>query len=169
MRQSTGTALIIALATLGACVRNITPAEVQKIEVCQTTHAEMREMFGKPDVIGQLGGRPTWTYTELRGEPKSDPRLIVLFDKGSIVSDVAYNPQGLVELTSRCGPPPAPPGPPVTPVAPAPAADGCDPPCSPGYRCEQGQCAAVCNPPCSPGMRCNQERVCAPEPSAEQP
>lgn len=38
----------------------------------------------------------------------------------------------------------------------------CDPPCSPGYACKEGQCAAVCNPPCGPGSRCNQQRSCEP-------
>lgn len=36
----------------------------------------------------------------------------------------------------------------------------CEPPCSPGYRCEASQCVAVCNPPCGEGMRCNQQRMC---------
>lgn len=44
-------------------------------------------------------------------------------------------------------------------AAPAPAAS-CDPPCSPGYKCSEGQCLALCNPPCGEGMRCNQQRIC---------
>lgn len=43
--------------------------------------------------------------------------------------------------------------------APAPPA-GCDPPCSPGYKCSENQCLALCNPPCGEGMRCNQQRMC---------
>lgn len=42
----------------------------------------------------------------------------------------------------------------------AAASSSCDPPCSPGYRCEASQCIAVCNPPCGEGMRCNQQRMC---------
>jgi hypothetical protein len=40
------------------------------------------------------------------------------------------------------------------------AAGGCEPPCSPGYRCEANQCLALCNPACGEGMRCNQQRIC---------
>ena len=40
----------------------------------------------------------------------------------------------------------------------------CDPPCSPGYRCKEGECIAVCNPSCSPGFTCNQRRICEPLP-----
>lgn len=42
----------------------------------------------------------------------------------------------------------------------ATASSSCEPPCSPGYRCEASQCIAVCNPPCGEGMRCNQQRMC---------
>jgi hypothetical protein len=54
-----------------------------------------------------------------------------------------------------------PPKPSVEPVAAASSTSGsCDPPCSPGYRCTDGQCLALCNPPCGDGMRCNQQRMC---------
>lgn len=59
-------------------------------------------------------------------------------------------------------PAPAPVAPPVAPpVAVAPAAE-CNPPCSPGYACERGVCAALCNPACGEGMTCRSDRVCVP-------
>ncbi len=36
----------------------------------------------------------------------------------------------------------------------------CDPPCSPGYRCENSTCIALCNPPCQPGFACADDRTC---------
>jgi len=39
-------------------------------------------------------------------------------------------------------------------------ASSCEPPCSPGYSCQAGQCIPVCNPPCDPGETCNSKRVC---------
>jgi hypothetical protein len=47
----------------------------------------------------------------------------------------------------------------------APPSEPCDPPCSPGYRCQGGTCAAVCNPPCNAGMHCAQDRTCQPDES----
>lgn len=151
-------------AGLGACVRHIKQSDLDKINVCETTFEQVRELLGKPDVVGQASGKTQWTYWR--------PRLAVmlLFDDDRVVSDIAINPAGLVEMKSRCGgwfqpqagSPPA--GTPPTGPSPGPApVGGCDPPCSPGYRCDVGQCLAVCNPPCSPGMRCNQQRVCEPD------
>lgn len=48
---------------------------------------------------------------------------------------------------------------------PAISADGCSPPCSPGYACEASQCTALCNPPCSPGYACANDRTCKPAPA----
>jgi len=45
-------------------------------------------------------------------------------------------------------------------VAAAASSDGCDPPCSPGYRCQSGTCAAVCNPTCGTGTHCALDRTC---------
>jgi hypothetical protein len=64
-----------------------------------------------------------------------------------------------------------PPKPPVV----AAEVDGCTPPCSPGYACQNSQCIALCNPPCPSGSRCNQQRVCesmapaTPAPAASSP
>jgi len=52
--------------------------------------------------------------------------------------------------------------------APAPAASlvqasdraTCEPPCSPGYRCQDGECVALCNPACASGLVCGSDRVC---------
>jgi hypothetical protein len=44
----------------------------------------------------------------------------------------------------------------------AAATNECDPPCSPGYRCNGRECKALCNPPCEAGMICSPKRVCEP-------
>ena len=53
-----------------------------------------------------------------------------------------------------------------TPLAMPPGigvmAEGCDPPCSPGYRCLRNICRAQCNPLCSGGQVCRQDRTCGP-------
>jgi hypothetical protein len=43
----------------------------------------------------------------------------------------------------------------------SPASTACEPPCSPGYRCEQATCAPVCNPACVEGQQCRADRTCA--------
>lgn len=77
----------------------ITPEKVNKIKVCTTRFDEVKEMFGSPNKIGKLANHTTWQYDGARGEP---PRLLLLFDDDTVVSDLAYNPAGLVELKSRC-------------------------------------------------------------------
>jgi hypothetical protein len=52
--------------------------------------------------------------------------------------------------------------PPAIPVT----GDGCDPPCSPGYRCSRSVCLALCNPACGPDQVCRQDRTCGPAGSA---
>jgi hypothetical protein len=53
------------------------------------------------------------------------------------------------------------------------ATDDCNPPCSPGFSCNQGQCIAQCNPPCPEAMWCSADRTCKsipqrqPSPSVE--
>jgi hypothetical protein len=47
-----------------------------------------------------------------------------------------------------------------TPAAAQP--EGCDPPCSPGYRCSDQVCHPQCNPPCSGGQVCRSDRTCGP-------
>ena len=37
-----------------------------------------------------------------------------------------------------------------------------DPPCSPGYACKGGVCAAVCNPACEGDQVCRKDRTCGP-------
>ena len=50
------------------------------------------------------------------------------------------------------------------PAADAPETedDACDPPCSPGYACEDSECVAVCNPECSADQTCRKDRTCGP-------
>ena len=50
------------------------------------------------------------------------------------------------------------------PASPAPAGDGpaCDPICSPGFACREGQCLPQCNPPCEAGEICSRKRICEP-------
>ena len=38
----------------------------------------------------------------------------------------------------------------------------CDPPCSPGFKCDEGACEPVCNPECSPDQVCRSDRTCGP-------
>lgn len=38
----------------------------------------------------------------------------------------------------------------------------CDPPCSPGFTCDEGACEPVCNPECSAGQVCRADRTCGP-------
>jgi hypothetical protein len=45
-------------------------------------------------------------------------------------------------------------------LVPASTTGTCDPPCSPGYRCEGATCVALCNPGCPGGMICGSDRVC---------
>jgi hypothetical protein len=45
----------------------------------------------------------------------------------------------------------------------APASEACDPPCSPGYRCDGSTCAPLCNPPCAGSEVCRMDRTCGPE------
>jgi hypothetical protein len=95
----TGAALSIA-----ACGPTVTAESVQKIKVCTTTYAEVKDLVGKPDEIGQVAGHVTWRYNSaVIGDKNGPPRLILMFDNGTVVSDLAYNPPGIIELKSRCG------------------------------------------------------------------
>jgi hypothetical protein len=38
----------------------------------------------------------------------------------------------------------------------------CEPPCSPGYACQDGVCAPLCNPTCSAEQVCRMDRTCGP-------
>lgn len=40
--------------------------------------------------------------------------------------------------------------------------NACDPPCSPGFTCDEGACEPVCNPACSSGQVCRADRTCGP-------
>jgi hypothetical protein len=72
---------------------------------------------------------------------------------GKDTSDISCTPE------QAPAPPPAPPPPPV---------GGCNPPCSPGYQCQQGACAPLCNPACGAGMVCAADRTCQPASPAAQ-
>jgi len=52
----------------------------------------------------------------------------------------------------------------LAPAAPAgglvEASRDCTPPCSPGYECNSGTCAALCNPACPAGWVCGPDRTC---------
>ena len=47
-------------------------------------------------------------------------------------------------------------------IAKGPPVKECDPICSPGFVCEDGQCIPQCNPPCAAGELCNRKRMCEP-------
>ena len=57
------------------------------------------------------------------------------------------------------------------PASPAPAGDGpaCDPICSPGFACREGQCLPQCNPPCEAGEICSRKRICESTAQGVQP
>ncbi len=91
------------LLMLAACAPAITPDRVKQIKVCTTTYKEAKEILGAPDQIGQVGGHTTWRYNEALESNDDPPKLLLMFDNDRVVSDLAYNPPGLVELKSRCG------------------------------------------------------------------
>jgi hypothetical protein len=68
-----------------------------------------------------------------------------------------------VEATLVAKAPAAPERPAVGPGA------ACDPICSPGFACRDGQCIPQCNPPCEAGEICTRKRVCEPAPAAAPP
>lgn len=43
-----------------------------------------------------------------------------------------------------------------------PDPSSCDPPCSPGFKCDEGACEPVCNPECAAGQVCRPDRTCGP-------
>lgn len=59
------------------------------------------------------------------------------------------------------------PGQPKPPVE-RPVAS-CDPPCSPGYKCQGTQCMPVCNPSCDANEICNRKRICVAKPASPAP
>lgn len=47
-------------------------------------------------------------------------------------------------------------------VAKGPPVKECDPICSPGFTCQDGQCMPQCNPACQTGEICSRKRICEP-------
>lgn len=92
--------LVCAAVLSSACTPSVTPEKVQQIKVCSTTYKEVKALVGSPSKIGKIGGHPTWTYNNAFNDDPP-PKLIILYD-GDVVSDLAYNPPGIVELKSRC-------------------------------------------------------------------
>ena len=95
---------LLAAVYLAACAPTITPDKVKKIKVCETTYAQVKEMFGQPDQVGEVGGHTTWRYDRegMGNMNLQPPRLLLMFDNDTVVSDLAYNPPGIIELKSRC-------------------------------------------------------------------
>jgi hypothetical protein len=48
------------------------------------------------------------------------------------------------------------------PAEPVPAADTCNPICSPGFSCNAGTCVPQCNPACTEAETCGNDRLCHP-------
>lgn len=48
------------------------------------------------------------------------------------------------------------------PAEAASDSNACDPPCSPGFECDEGACEPVCNPECPAGQVCRADRTCGP-------
>jgi hypothetical protein len=113
---------------------------------CHFTHGreacieELREQTCK------LGGDTIYGFTD--GVVREDT---------IVIATIAKKKRG-ARKKKKGGVPPA--------SAPEQARLGCDPPCSPGYACQNAQCIALCNPACGEGARCNQQRVCEPVPAA---
>jgi hypothetical protein len=57
--------------------------------------------------------------------------------------------------------PPSPP-PQDRPTERAPAAEACNPICSPGFSCNAGTCMPQCNPACTEDETCGHDRLCHP-------
>lgn len=92
---------VVALCVSTLACHPITPEKVRQLQICSSTHEDVRRLFGQPEQIGQVGGHTMWQYGVHYGAP---PDLLVLFDDDRIVSDLAHHPAGLVELKSRCTP-----------------------------------------------------------------
>jgi hypothetical protein len=92
-----------------------------------------------------------------------DPNGYIVIGTVALRSDASPSSPKTNEAALTGGDPPKASSTPAT--APTPAAGSCDPPCSPGYRCTDGQCLALCNPPCGDGMHCNQQRSCEAAPA----
>lgn len=58
---------------------------------------------------------------------------------------------------------------PAPAAAPAPTtpAEGCEPICSPGFRCVSGTCVPQCNPACAETETCGNDRLCHPKAGAK--
>ena len=50
------------------------------------------------------------------------------------------------------------------PAEVVPAADACNPICSPGFSCNAGTCIPQCNPACGEAETCGNDRLCHPRP-----
>lgn len=95
--------LPLALA-VSACRPSITPERVKQVKLCVTTQKEAQALFGRPTRVGRLGNRTTWRYNApaLDADNKP-PRLLLLFSEDEArVTDLAYDPPGMVELRDRC-------------------------------------------------------------------
>jgi hypothetical protein len=124
-----------------------------KWEDIATVKARCNKTLGRTPCIDELkkrvcelGGDTLYSFKD--GE---DANAII------VIGTVGLSTSG-VEIAKTGGEAPKPSAEPA--VSQAPASASCDPPCSPGYRCTDGQCLGVCNPPCGEGMRCNQQRTC---------
>jgi hypothetical protein len=101
----------VAAASLPACRAHYEVGKVrQHIHLCESTPKDVLAEYGRPNVVGEIGGLVTYAY----GDAAS--KLLIAFDARDRVVDVAVNATGLVELRNRCDaavsplrPPPAPP------------------------------------------------------------
>ena len=99
--------LVIALVALPGCQRRqslFSPDNVSRLQICWSTHATVREVFGEPDDVGQVGTTALWSYWKYRGDRKKKPPTLMVaisMSTGQVV-DLAYNSPALVTLSDHC-------------------------------------------------------------------
>jgi hypothetical protein len=135
-----------------------------KWEDIATVKARCHSVVGRNGCIDELKNRTCdlggdTLYGLKDGE---DQNSSIVIGTVAVRSDPSASTPKAREVAKTGGEPPKPSSEPAAPPvsASSPASSSCDPPCSPGYRCTDGQCLALCNPPCGEGMRCNQQRMC---------
>ncbi len=83
--------LLSGCATVG---RDFSSAGVSKLDIGETTKAEVRDLFGPPWRVGVEDGHDTWTYGlyhyRVFGETETED-LLIRFDENNRVSSYTYN------------------------------------------------------------------------------
>ncbi len=89
-------ALLCCLALLAGCAsagKEFDAHLVPRIQLHQTTQAEIEQLFGPPWRTGMEDGQPTWSYGYYKygvGDTKSRD-LVVRFDPNGVVTSYTFN------------------------------------------------------------------------------